>query len=196
MGFLLTYLLMFVCSFIFQTIYSYKKVEKNTAWIAYISMFWLILFWILDSLVIFGLFDWLIVHLNHIPWVSLPLQNTGLYWYYNCLLLGWFNLGIPVQASTGTIFFAICLETVYIVTYRSGQGWGRAMFGKRGTQKGIFPFLMSLKKPENWRQMEQKWKDDAPKREANEEEANQMIEECLELANKIGMKDKIRGFKR
>ena len=80
MGFLLTYLLMFVCSFIFQTIYSYKKVEKNTAWIAYISMFWLILFWILDSLVIFGLFDWLIVHLNHIPWVSLPLQNTGLYW--------------------------------------------------------------------------------------------------------------------
>ncbi|NHI93802.1 MAG: hypothetical protein EAX96_15045 [Candidatus Lokiarchaeota archaeon] len=196
MGFLLTYLFMFAGSLIIQWIYSTKKVQKNIAWIAYASMFWLIFFWILDGLIVFGVFDWLLIQLNHIPFVSLPTQNTGIYWYYNCLLLGLFDLKIPVQASFGTIFFAICLETSYMVTFRSGQGWGRAMFGKRPNQSGILPFLMPLKKPKYWHELEQKWKDDAPKRETNEQEANKMIEEGLALSEKIGMKNKIRGFKR
>ena len=171
MGFLLTYLLMFVCSFIFQSVYSYKKAAKNPGWMAYISMFWLILFWILDALVIFGVFDSLLIQLNNLPGVMLPVQNTGLYWYYNCLLLGWFNLGIPVQGNLGTIFLAICLLTAYMPTYRAGQGWGKAMFGKRPHQKGILPFLLPLKKPKNWRELEQKWNEEAAKREANEEDA-------------------------
>ena len=196
MGFLLTYLLMFTCSFVFQSVYSYKKSAKNPGWFATISMIWLISFWVFDALIIFGVFDWILIHLNHLPWVSLPVQNTGLYWYYNCLLLGLFDLGIPIQGNLGTIFLAICLLTAYMPTYRAGQGWGKAMFGKRPTQKGILPFLLPLKKPKNWREMEQKWNEETTKRAENEEEASKMVDECLELAKKVGMKDKIRGFKR
>ncbi|MHA1784509.1 MAG: hypothetical protein ACTSVY_15905 [Candidatus Helarchaeota archaeon] len=194
MGFLLSILLMFTCSVLIQWRYSYKYAEKHKAYIAYASALFIICFWVIDTLVIFGVFDRLLIYLNFIPGVSLPTTGTGLYWYFNCLLLGIFNLGVPI--GYGSVFFALVLETLYMPVFRDGQGWGVALFGKRANQKGLLPLLLPLKKPENWREMQKKWEEEEPKRKANEEEAEKIIAEGLELAEKLGMKDKIRGFKR
>ena len=196
MGFLLTYLLMFAGAMIIQTIYSTKKVQTSIQWIAYACVSWWLLWLVLDVLVIFGVFDGLLIYLNYIPWVSLPAQNTGLYWYVNCLLLGIFNLGIPIQATLGTYLFALCLATVYMPAFRAGQGWGRSMFGKRASQTGIYPFLKALKKPKNHKELEAEWKANEAKRAENEEEIDRMVEEGLKLAEKVGLKDKIKKFYR
>jgi len=70
------------------------------------------------------------------------------------------------------------------------------MFGKTAWQDGILAQLGGVKKPDNWKEMEAKWKEGETKRAANEEETDKLIEEGLELAEKLGMKDKILGFKR
>ena len=196
MGFLLTYLLMFAGALIIQYIYSTKKVQKNISWIAYACVSWFLLWLVLDVLVIFGVFDGLLIYLNLNPWVNLPTQNTGLYWYVNCLLLGMFNLGIPIPAGFGSTLFALCLCTVYMPAFRAGQGWGKSMFGKRASQIGIYPFLKALPKPKNHKELEAEWKANEAKRAENEEEIDRMVEEGLKLAEKVGLKDKIKEFYR
>ena len=111
-------------------------------------------------------------------------------------LLGYFNLGIPVQASFGYQLFGLCLITLYMPIFRAGQGWGKSMFGKRASQTGIYPFLQPIKKPKNHKELEAEWKANEVKRAENEEEIDKMIEEGLKLAEKVGLKDKIESFYR
>ena len=187
---------MFVGSFLIQVIYSTKKVQKRITWIAYACVSWWLVFVILDVLTVLGVFDSLLIYLNYLPSVSLPAQNTGMYWFFNCLLLGYFNLGMPVQASTGYYLFSLCLITLYMPVFRAGQGWGKSMFGKRASQTGIYPFLQPIKKPKNHKELEAEWKANEVKRTEHEEEIDRMIEEGLKLAKKVGLKDKIESFYR
>ena len=193
MGFLLSYLMCFMGAFIIQAIYSKKLVKNHISFIANASFAFLISLWVFDALVIFGVLDSLILSLNAIPWVTI---TSGLDWYFNCLLLGLFDLNLPITPNFTWIFFALILLTTYISFYRNGQGWGMAMFGKTAWQDGTLTQLGGVKKPDNWKEMEAKWEEGKTKRAANEEEANKLIEEGLELAEKLGMKDKILGFKR
>ncbi|MHA1404943.1 MAG: hypothetical protein ACTSSI_14355 [Candidatus Helarchaeota archaeon] len=57
-------------------------------------------------------------------------------------------------------------------------------------------FRHTVQKPENYKEKEAEWKANAPKRAANQQEADRLIEEGLKLAEKLGMKEKIKGFKR
>ncbi len=195
MGFLFTYLICFFGAIIIHGIYARYKVQKNIAFISTRSAIFLIFFWIIDTLLIFGVLDPVLIYLNNIPGVFLPVQNTGLYYYYNCLLLGVFNLGIPVQSNYGFILLAIIMETAYISFYKNGLGIGKFLFGKNANQKGTIQFFMPLQKPKNWKEMEKKWKAETAQRDTKDEEVNKIIEEGLELAKKLGLKDKIKGFK-
>ncbi len=178
MGFLLSYLMCFVGAFLIQTTYSKKMVKNHISFIAYMSFAFLISLWVFDALVIFGVLDSLILSLNAIPGVII---TSGLDWYFNCLLLGLFNMNLPVVPNFTWIFFALILLTTYISFYRNGQGWGMAMFGKTAWQDGTLAQLGGVKKPDNWKEMEAKWEEGEAKRAANEEEANKLIEEGLEL---------------
>lgn len=196
MGYILSILLCFLSAFVIQYVYSWRKVEKDYTFIYKAGVAFMLSILIVDSLVIFGVFDGLLVFFNYIPGVTLPVQNTGLYWYFNCLFLGFFNLGIPIINPLAFLILALIMEATYVSVYRNGTGWGKLLFGKRPTQTGALPFLKPLGKPKNWREMEAKWKEEAPKRKSNEEYSNKIIEEGLELAEKLGMKDKIEGFVR
>ena len=196
MGFLLSYLMCFICAILIQYRYSYKKVQTDVAYIFKASFVFLMCLWVFDTLVIFGILDGILIYLNYNPFVSLPLQNTGLYYYYNCFLFGIINIGFPVNGSTIVMVFAIILESTYISIYRNGLGYGRFIFGKKPYQTGLAPFLVPLKKPKNWREMEAKWEADAPKREMNEEYADKIIEKWLKRAEELGMKDHITGYRR
>lgn len=190
MGFLFTYLMCFFGAIIVQWIYARKMVHKMITFTAYAGAAILVFFWIVDSLLIYGVLDKYLISLNALPGVHLPEQNTGLYYYYNCLLLGYVDLKIPVQNASGYKIFAIVIQTTYISIYKNGQSWGKLLYGKRHHQWGIVPLLKPLKAPKNWREMERKWKEEALKREAKQEEIDKFISEGLELAEKLDLKKK------
>ncbi len=196
MGFLLSYLLCFTCAIFFQYRYSYKKVKTNVAYIFQVSFFFLLGLCIFDTLVIFGVLDGILIYLNYLPFVSLPIQNTGLYYYYNCFLIGFINIGFPINGSPIVILFAIILETTYISVFRNGLGYGRFIFGKKPYQTGVAPFLKPLQKPKNWKEMEAKWEENTAKREKNEEYSDKIIEKWLKRAKELGMQDQITGYRR
>jgi len=203
LGFLLSYLLCLGGAFFIQKKYSQKMAKIDIAYIATRSLYFLASIFLFDILVIFGALDSLILLLNYLPWNNLPWTSisSGLDWYFNSFLLGLIDFNIPIyinpfKINQNMIILALILVTTYLSFYRNGLGWGKATFGKRPEQDGFIAILQPLKKPENWKQMEQKWKAEKAQRKANKKETEKMIKEGLELAEKIGMKEKIKGFKK
>ena len=173
-----------------QRRYARKKVKTDVGWIATRSYLFLGTLFLAEFLLCAGVFDSALLILNR----NLPVLNTGLYYYFNCILLGWVDLGIPVQATNGYYFLAFLLCSTYISIYRNGQGYGRFLYGKRFYQWGLWPIIAPLKKPKNWREMEAKWMSESAKRTADLEYTTKMIEEGLKRAESLGLKTKIKGF--
>ncbi len=190
MGFMLSYAICFFGAVMMQHRYSRKKVKTDIGWIATRSYLFLAALFVMEFLLCLGVFDSALRILNP----TLPATDTGLYYYFNCILFGWVNLGIPVQPTTGYYSLAILLCLSYIPIYRDGQGYGRVLYGKRAIQWGLWPILAPLKKPKNYKELEAKWAADADKRKADEEYSAKMIEEGLKRAEALGLKDKIKGF--
>ncbi len=190
MGFMLSYAICFFGAAIMQHRYSRKKIKTNIGWIATRSYIFLATLFVMEFLLCAGVFDSALQFLNP----NLPTANTGLYYYFNCILFGWVNLGIPVQPNTGYYTLAILLCASYIPIFRDGQGYGRVLFGKRWTQWGLWPIVAPLKKPKNWKELEAKWATDAAKRQADQEYCAKVIEEGLKRADALGLKNKIKGF--
>ncbi|MHA1384033.1 MAG: hypothetical protein ACTSR3_09815, partial [Candidatus Helarchaeota archaeon] len=171
MGFLLSYILCLGGAFFIQKRYSQKMSKKNITYIATRSFYFLLAIFIVDTLIILGMLDHLILLLNNLPWNQLPWNSisSGLDWYFNCWMLGLIDFNIPVQnfpfqINQDMVIFALILETTYLSFYRNGLGWGKAFFGKRPSQEGFISVLRPLKKPKNWKEMERKWKSGKSKR--------------------------------
>ncbi len=190
MGFMLSYAICFFGAVLMQRRYSRKKVKTNVGWIATRSYLFLGALFVMEFLLCAGVFDSALLIMNN----TLPATNTGLYYFFNCILFGWVNLGIPVQPTTGYYLLVFVLCTTYISTYRNGQGYGRFLYGKRFNQWGLWPIVAPLKKPANWKEMEAKWATESAKRQADQEYTSKMIEDGLKKAEALGLKDKIKSF--
>ncbi|MHC1591060.1 MAG: hypothetical protein ACXQS8_03170 [Candidatus Helarchaeales archaeon] len=154
---------------------------------------------ILDFLLIIGIFDQLLLWWSAlVPFVNLPAINTGAYYYLNCLLLGIVDLHVPIHLApfySPQILCLLILIGSYSSIYRNGQGWGAAIYGRRPHREGINILMHLVRKPPDYKEREAEWKANAPKRAAKKEETDRMIKEGLELAETLGMKDRIVGFK-
>lgn len=154
---------------------------------------------ILDILTVFGVFNPILQWWSAInPLVSLPFSHTGLYYYFNCLFLGIVNLYIPIHMVPlpGIFLCLILWAATYSSIFRNGLGWGGSMYGLRPHEEGASVVMRGVEKPPNYKEKEAEWEANVGKRAANKEEADRIIEEGLKLAEKLGMRDKIVGFKR
>ncbi|MHA1404942.1 MAG: hypothetical protein ACTSSI_14350 [Candidatus Helarchaeota archaeon] len=56
---------------------------------------------VLDILTILGVFDPILLWWSSVnPFVNLPAVNTGPYYYFNCILLGFINLYVPINLAS------------------------------------------------------------------------------------------------
>ena len=99
MGFLFSYLICLGAAFLIQKNYSQKMAKENLTYIATRSFYFLLILFVLDTLIIIGALDGLILLLNNFSWANI---SGGLDWYYNCMLIGLINFNIPVDMSQNT----------------------------------------------------------------------------------------------
>ncbi|MHA1732677.1 MAG: hypothetical protein ACTSU5_12100 [Promethearchaeota archaeon] len=196
MGFLFSYLMCLLVPLRVQFKYSTRRVRDNVTYVTTRGAAFLVAIWVVDALVLAGVLDPVLSLLNGLPGVDLPAEDTGLHYFFSCFLLGFVDLGISAAPTTGYYVLGAVIMWTYIPLYRYGLGWGKIIFGKRASQHGVGPLMTPLKKPANWREMEANWRASESTRENDEKESDRIIAECLELAEKVGLKDKIKEFAR
>lgn len=142
MGFIESLIFNFVVGWINSYVYRKYLRKRNKDYIVFMALIFLSLIWTVDSLIYLKIID--MTWLNFLPWVNIPLIDTGKYYLWNSFLV--FGLDFGITPQTGMDAIAIFLFISYFFWYYFGSKVGKVWNGYRTYQQGYYMLFRPIKK--------------------------------------------------
>ena len=152
MGFIESLIFSFVIGWLNSYLYRKYLRKRNKDYIVFIALIFLSLIWTIQSLIYLNIFD--ISWVNIVPWINIPVIDSGKYYLWNSFLVFGVDLGIIPQRGMDTI--AIFIFFSYLFWYYFGSKLGKIWNGYRTYQRGYYLLFRPIKKYINDREKRKK----------------------------------------
>ena len=142
MGYIESLIISFIVGWFDSYIYSKYLRKRNKDWIIFLAIIYLSLIWLIEMLIYIGFIN--LSFLNNLPWIDLPLNETGKYFLWNSFLIFGIDFGIIFQP--GMTLMSFFLSISYLFWYYFGSKIGKLFHGYRSYQGGYYLIFRPVKK--------------------------------------------------
>jgi hypothetical protein len=142
MSFIEALILSFICGWFNSYIYRKYLRKRNKDWIVFLGVIFIFVLLLINILIYYDIID--ITLLNVIPWVNIPLFNSGKYFMWNPFIIFGIDFGIVPQSGMDT--FSLFFYASYIFWYYVGSKLGKVVHGYRSYQQGFYFIFRPVKR--------------------------------------------------